>query len=141
MQLGDDEIQAILARLRGTVGSQVIQAGSIPDSSLSAWPDRVTDAVVIIRERRSHYLRRHPEVIGDEPLLIRALLDPDEIHSNATDARVAIIYRWVDDDYALRAPVWVSDRHDRQNSLLSLRRAGTEEVLKGRLMGRERWRR
>jgi len=95
--------------------------------------------MVVTRNRRTHYLDRHPEIIADEPMLLDTLLDPDEVHRNVTDSDIAILYRRIDCKHFLRAPIWISDRNDRQNSLLSLRRAGLGEVEDGRRKGRQVW--
>lgn len=71
--------------------------------------------------------------------MVRALLDPDEVRVNKLDPRVAIIYAELGDGFFLRIPIWVSNRDDRQNSVLSLRRARRREVDAGRSGGRQVW--
>lgn len=131
--------ERFLAELRNDEGPPVVRAGMLRRESFLSWPIRTTDEVVVTRNRRTHYLERHPEMIVDEPMLLVTLLDPDEVHRNATDVDMAILYRRVDREHFLRAPVWMSDRIDRQNSLLSLRRAGVKEVEDGRNKGRQVW--
>lgn len=109
------------------------------DDPLSFWPNHGTSEVIITRERRKHYLLRHSEVEGHELLLIRSLLDPSEIHFNKSDRQMAIIYQQMDDEHFLRVPLWISDRIDRQNSVLSVRIAKSEEVRAGRKSGRVAW--
>ncbi|MGC4190191.1 MAG: hypothetical protein QM589_03030 [Thermomicrobiales bacterium] len=54
----------------------VFFVGISPEGSLGAWPNRVTDEIVITRERRGHYLSEHPEVEAYEGLLVQTLLAP-----------------------------------------------------------------
>ncbi len=88
-----------LRQLRDPAGPAVVRVGRIPDDALAYWLDRVTDEVVITRERRRHYLDRHPEVEADEEVLIRSVLDPEEVHINRIDPRMTIIYCRIDDSY------------------------------------------
>lgn len=136
---GHSDAGALLRRLRSIAGKEVLVVGDVPSRAIACWESVATTRVVITAERRRHYLTRHPEVEADEPLLLRALVDPEQVHTNLLDPRMAIIYQRIDDDYFLRIPLWVSDRADRQNSVLSLRRVGREEVEKSRLLGRVRW--
>ena len=66
--------------------------------------------------------------------------DPHEVHRNKLDARMAILYREQESGYWLRLPVWMSNREDRHNSLLSARFAKQAEVYAGRISGRRLWR-
>lgn len=125
--------------LRDDNGPFIVVVGELPHGRLDHWPQHVTQQVVITRERRQHYLDRHPETVDDEFLMIQTLLDPPEIHVNKQDRQVAIIYAPMDGDRFLRIPVWISDRNDRQNSVLSLRRARPREVEAGRRAGRQVW--
>lgn len=131
--------ERFLAQLRDDDGPAVIRAGVLRRERFEHWPVRTTDEMVVTRNRRAHYLERHPEVIDDEPILLRTLLDPDEVHRNAIGLDMAILYRRIDDEHYLRAPVWISHRADRQNSLLSLRRARLIEVEDGKSKGRQVW--
>lgn len=78
-------------------------------------------------------------MIEYESFLLPALLDPDEVHCNAVDPALAIVYRRLSATHFLRVPVWMSNRRDRQNSVLSLRRARLSEVKEGRKRGRGVW--
>lgn len=132
-------LEALLTQLRLLEHLDVLLVGAIPPGALDFWRDHVTTEMIITGERRRHYLERHPEIFRDELILLLALIDPHEIHSNAVDERMAIIYRRIDASYYLRIPVWISNRQDRQNSVLSVRRARPDEVMKGRIAGRVRW--
>jgi hypothetical protein len=140
----DDEVPPdnarVLKDLRDDLGPEIVRVGSIPMEILRHWSSLTTLEVVITRERRTHYLARHPEILRDEPLLLDALMDPLEVHRNRLDERIAILYKEVDDGFYLRVPVWISDRTDRQNSVLSLRRARSRDVDSGRSAGRQVWR-
>jgi hypothetical protein len=135
-----DNLEDMLRRLRSLEPSNVLRIGNIAAGAIDFWSLRTTDEVIITGERRLHYLARHPEVLDDELLLLRALLNPEEIHTNAFDTQLAIIYHRVNEYYALRIPVWISNREDRQNSVLSMRRARYSEVERGRTLGRAVWR-
>ena len=141
----DDELPAVhalvLKELRDNSGPEIIRIGFLSHEILASWSERTTREVIITRERRSHYLARHPEVQRHEHLLLSALMDPLEVHRNRLDERIAIFYRELDDAFHVRVPVWISDRTDRQNSVLSFRRARTREVERGRAAGRQVWRR
>jgi hypothetical protein len=141
----DDDLPSdcarVLRELRDDLGPDVIPIGTIPAEILEYWPEAVTQKVIVTRERRRHYLDRHPEIVRDEPRLFAALAHPSEVHRNKLDARIAIVYFRIDSDFYLRIPIWVSDRIDRQNSVLSLRRARVREVESGRAARRQVWRR
>ena len=135
-----DPLDDLLKQLRSMDEFQILRVGTISSVAIAYWDVRVTDEVIITGERRRHYLTRHPEILNDESTLLRALVDPPEIHTNALDQRIAIIYQEINEQYALRIPVWISDREDRQNSVLSVRRAKLLEIERGRLQGRMVWR-
>jgi hypothetical protein len=137
----DEEGSNVLRQLRELGQRNVLLIGRLPVDCISSWPNLVTDEVVVTGERRSHYLLRHPGIAIDERRLPRTILDPDCVHANANDPRIAILYQAIDGDHYLRVPIWLSDRNDRQNSVLSLRRARRKEVEKGIAQGRQRWQR
>lgn len=131
---------ARLVSLRRLQDEDVFHAGAIPRAAIASWADAVTDAVVIPGKQRNwHYLVRHPEIYEDEALLLRTLVDPDEVHANKIDLRMAIVYKQIDQEYSLRIALWISNRIDRQNSVLSVRRAGIAKIQTGRSNGRRRW--
>ena len=135
----EHELTKFLAELRDPEGPIIVRAGILPLQPYLFWSDRVTDDVVVTRNRRQHYLERHVEIIVYEELIVPALLNPDEVHRNAVDTRMAIVYSRIDDVHHLRIPVWMSDRHDRQNSVMSLRLARQVEVEMGAKKGRSVW--
>ena len=130
----------VLQELRDDSGPDIIRVGVVPPEILAHWSNTTTLELIITRERRSHYLARHPEVLNDEPLMLDALMVPFEVHRNRLDERIAIFYRELEDGFYPRVPVWVSDRVDRQNSVLSLRRARAREIESGRSARRLVWR-
>lgn len=140
-QCGDvnDIIEGVLGLLRNDDGPAIVHIGSTIEEALTHWSDRSTLRVIVTRERRRHYLERHPEAVIDEATMIEVLLNPYEVHINKQDRRIAIFYAQLPDGFFLRIPVWISDRSDRQNSVLSLRRARAREVEKGRREGRQVW--
>lgn len=131
----------VLEELRDDRGPEIVRLGHLSADIIAKWTRTTTLEVILTRERRAHYLARHPEILGDEPVLLSALTDPLEVHRNRLDERIAIFYRDVGGGFYLRVPVWISDRTDRQNSVLSLRRARSKEVEAGRAAGRQIWRR
>jgi hypothetical protein len=141
----DDAFEAaharVLEELRDDTGSEIIRIGLLPIEILALWSETRTLEVIVTRERRQHYLERHPEVLRDEPLLLKTVAAPSEVHRNKLDEQIAIFYTEIGDGFYLRVPVWISDRVDRQNSVLSLRRARAREVEAGRAAGRQVWRR
>lgn len=133
------DLDRFLRELRDVYGPDVVRLGMLPQLPFVFWNFRTTDEVVITRNRRQHYLDRHGDMIEYESFLLPALLDPDEVHCNAVDPALAIVYRRLSATHFLRVPVWMSNRRDRQNSVLSLRRARLSEVKEGRKRGRGVW--
>jgi hypothetical protein len=120
--------------------NDVLPVGWIASSISQQWPDSTTRRLVIIGERYTHIIERHPEMSGSEASIIRALQDPDEVQRNKVDSRMALYYRAQSTGFWLRLAVWISDRTDRENSLLSARLAKQNEVEAGREAGRRIWR-
>lgn len=139
-----ESITAILARLREPSGSQVVSIGDLPTHIYDiGWPERVTGECVLIKERRRHYLEQHPDLNPDvcEPLLIRAIRWPDEVHRNVRDRTIAIIYQSLPglETPSLRIAMWISDDPELRNSVHSMRLARSKEILAGREAGRKVW--
>ena len=137
-------ISSCLALLRGKSGNQVVPIGAVSAEIFDlGWPDRVTNETIVIRERRQHYLRQHPDLEPDvhEPLLIRAILEPDEVHRNARDPSIAIIYQVIpeDSEHVLRVALWISGAQELRNSVHSMRLARRKEMCSGRETGRRVW--
>jgi hypothetical protein len=107
---------------------------------LKHWRDVQSDRVVLIGERYLHILDRHPEIAGREEQVIRTALDPDRVHRNRSDPRVAILYRMFEDGNCLRISMWITDEARFQNSIHSARLAREREVLLGVTQDREIWR-
>jgi hypothetical protein len=139
MDHDSESIDCIIQRLRDPLSPDVNHIRRMPRDRLGFWPYLVTNEVIITRERCNHYLLRHPEIERLESLLIRSLLEPSDIHVNRLDQQMAIIAQQLDGRRLLRIPLWISDRPDRQNSVLSSRIAGLEEVLNGRMSERVAW--
>lgn len=107
----DPESPSDLAiQVRRLERNDVLPVGWIDASIIQHWPDSTTRRLVIIGERYSHIIDRHPEVSGSEESIIRALLDPDEVHRNKVDSRMALLYRAQSTGFWLRLAVWISDR-------------------------------
>jgi hypothetical protein len=132
--------RALLQRLRSLRGDEVLIVGVIPAAALEAWPDRVTDHVVITAERRRHYLQEHPEVEELELLLLHTLFDPEEVHLYDPDKAVANLYRSIDTRNDLMVSVWISHESDKQNSLHSARIQHHRRRMNPRKKGRGLWR-
>lgn len=131
--------EALLSQLQSDSGSQVVRVGDAPRSSLSHWDSHTTQEMVITKPQRDHWRTRHPEVQVEEPRLVRMLTSPGEIHADRNDPRLAAFYEELPDGRFLRVSVWVSDRDDRQNSVLSMRYARLEEVERDRIRGLSVW--
>lgn len=143
-RLTPEHIANVLARLRDPDGGEVVPVGEVQAAIFDVgWPDRVTNECVIIKERRRHYLRQHPDLDPDlhEPLLIRALHLPDEVHRNARDGSIAIIYQTLSgtETHCLRIALWISHEADLKNSVHSMRIARRKEMRFGREAGRRVW--
>lgn len=137
-------IATCLGLLRAPSGSQVVVIGNLPPDAYDVgWPARVTGECVLIKERRRHYLAQHPEMdpAFHEPLLIRAIHRPDEVHRNVRDESIAIIYQSIagNETHCLRIALWISDDPELKNSVHSMRVARRKEVLAGREAGRKVW--
>jgi len=118
---------------------QVLAVNQLPQPVRQYWPDAVTAKVILMGERRAHYLTDHADIAPYEDRLRDVIANPDEIHRNKRDAQIAILYQRIDEDHWLRATLWISDKPGLQNSIHSYRLAGVEEVRKGRRSGRLLW--
>ncbi len=134
-----EDVERILRLLRDPTGPGIIPIGRIPSEALGHWPDRVTDEVVITRERRNHYLERHPDMLEFEGQIIRTLLDPTDVHANKNDRYMAIFYTLLDERLFVRVPVLISTSPDLRNSVMSARRSDRDQVEAGRRGGRLTW--
>ncbi len=137
-ELPPDE-RTLLRRLRSLSGTDILLIGVIPAVALDSWPDRATNFVVITAERRRHYLHEHPEVEELEPLLLRTLLDPEEVHFYNSDKAVANLYQSIDIRKDLMVSVWISHESSKQNSLHSARIQHRRRRIKSRENGRAVW--
>ncbi len=118
-------------RLKGLRHDDVVEIGRLA-SGVWRKVSGVTRQVVVTRERRRHYLERHPEVRELEGLLWDAIHYPYEVHRNKRDPQMIIIYVPVDGERFLRVALWISDNEKLMNSVLSARMARMKEVEKGR---------
>lgn len=118
---------------------QVLAVNQLPQPVRQYWPDAVTAKVILMGERRAHYLTDHADIAPYEDRLRDVIANPDEVHRNKRDAQIAILYQRIDEDHWLRATLWISDKPGLQNSIHSYRLAGVEEVRKGRRSGRLLW--
>lgn len=139
-------IATCLGLLREPAGSQVVVIGNLPPDPFDVgWPGRVTGECVLIKERRRHYLEQHSDLDPNvhEPLLLRAIHRPDEVHRNVRDQSIAIIYQSMIgigiETHYLRIALWISDDPELKNSVHSMRIARRKEVLAGRGAGRKVW--
>ena len=127
--------QAFLAALQALGHGDVLVVGSLRPAVVHAFASEVADnlEVVITGERRRHYLSQHPEMVSWEHLLRDALLDPDEVHRNRTDADVGIFYKQIGSDRYVRAVVRLQTKAGRRkHSLMSYRLARARELQAGR---------
>jgi len=87
-------------------------------------------AIVLIGNRRFHYLERHPEMYTWEEWLAATVLDPDEVHRNRHDSQVALFYRRLDGEHYLRVAVLMQpSKGALLHSILSYRLARVDEVI------------
>jgi len=133
------DFERVLQQLRDPKGPEVIPVGRILPVALGHWPNRVTDEVVITRERRNHYLERHPDMALFEAQIIGTLLHPTEVHANRMDPHMAIFCALLDDRLFIRVPVLVSTNSDLRNSVMSARRSDSDQLDAGRRGGRLVW--
>lgn len=131
--------RTFVRRLQSLGPSDVLPIRSLPDTVLSNWKDAVTSRVVVTGERRAHYLERHPEIRQSEGMLSEVILQPDEVHRNKRDFRIAIFYKRLSADRYLRVALWVSNHDGLQNSVHSFREARLRETLDGQKKGRVVW--
>jgi hypothetical protein len=130
----------LVLELRSMSDHEVLYLGDVDLGICHFWPGFTTQRLVVIGERRTHILTSHPELAGHEESIVRTLLDPEEVHRNKVDERIAILYRELPAGLWMRLPVWISNRDDRDNSLLSARFTKLKEVEHGRAAGRLVWR-
>ena len=129
----------LVSQLRMLGSNEVLLVGEIPPVAIEFWSNRSSSMAVIIGSRRSHYLASHSELEELEQILILSLLDPDEVHSNASDPLMAIVYRRLDSEFYIRIALLISEDAARQNSVISARLAREKEVERGRARGRLKW--
>jgi hypothetical protein len=143
--IGEAESWRLIAAKIDTLTDRkaVLQMGVLPEQLSQTvrqiWTESVTSQVVLTGERRAHYLERHAEMAGLESYLLTTLLQPDEVHRNRYDPRMAIFYKQIDIDHYLRIALWVSNDPTKQNSVFSFRKARTGEVERERKAGRVLW--
>ena len=122
----------------------VLEIGAIDKGIVRLWTREVARnrLVVLTGERRRHYLTEHPEMFDWEHLLIDALLDPDEVHRNRKDQRIAIFYKRVRPTRYLRVAVLMQEKRGAfKHSVMSCRFARHREIQNGRRYGRKVWKR
>ncbi len=129
----------LIDRIRLLGSGEVLRLGQLNQEIVRHWSqDEHNLDVVLTGDRRQHYIERHPDVLSVEQYLIDAVLDPDEVHRNKTDLRVAIFYKQVDERHYLRVAVLMQpERSPLQHSILSIRLASPKELRKGQ--GRSVW--
>jgi len=110
-----------------------------PREVSALWGYEHAAGIVLPRERREHYLWRHPDVRPYEGLLVKILSHPDEVHRNKDDAGVAIFYLRVGERFLRAAVAMRPYDGGLQPFLLSLRWARVTEVEKGKRDGRKVW--
>jgi len=97
--------------------------------------------LVLMGERRKHYLAEHREMAQHERELRDVVLNPDEVHRNRKDPSTAIFYRHLGADHYLRVAVVLQRRAgELKHSVFSFRLAKQKEVDEGRRTGRIIWR-
>jgi len=78
-----------------------VMIGESPGGSLTQWPDRVSDFVVVTRPARDHWRMKHPELLIEsiEHEIVRAVVDPDAVHKgqHLGQEYTAIYFRRIDD--------------------------------------------
>lgn len=136
---GGDHVETILRRLRAASRDDVVQVSATPRPLISAWP-KAHAIMAITGERRDHYLELHPEMSELEADLIRALIDPDLIYTDARDKGTAVVYRALPDAGYLRAVVRMSETEELYNSVITAYRRGIQDYHGHRGDGRLVWR-
>lgn len=132
-----EELRSRLVRLES---HDFLEAGPLPIQIRSAWQPVVSGIVVITGERYHHFIERHPSMAGAEASVILTLLDPEEIHRNKKDGRIAILHRRLGERTHARVALWLSDNPELHNSVHSARKAWDREIRQGRTGGRLVWR-
>lgn len=125
-------------RARALGKSDVATIGAVPRSVSQYWMP-VSEQVVLTGERRTHYLKKHPEMVSYEGMLLDVCQNPVEVHRDVRDARMAILYRALDGDRFLRVALWTTNIPGLQNSVHSYRLAKLAEIMTGRSRGRMVW--
>lgn len=115
--------------------------GDIHGPWTDAWPDMVTRQTVLTDERRGHVIEQHPEIGLYLDQLPELVTEPDEVHRNRIDPRIAILYRGAGEDLYMRAALWISDVRGLLNSVHSVRFARSSELDRARRQGRLIWKR
>ena len=116
-----EAVHESLWRLRTLRFDEVLYIGDLPSLSLTNWPNRITDRVVITAERRRHYLERHPDVEPCEDVPIEAVRDPDEIHRYVRDITIANVYRQIDEQHDIVASIQITHAVGMMNSVMTAR--------------------
>lgn len=97
--------------------------GNVPDGIRMLWENSVTTETVLTGERYAHCLVAYPEMLQYVARLPEIIIDPDEVHRNKKGARVAILYKSLDDEYYVRVALWMSFSKNKKNSVHSYRKA------------------
>jgi len=101
-----------MSRIEELGNSGVVVIGALREDIVGLWTADVSGncSVVLTGRRRAHYLARHPDMAIWERILLATLLDPDEVHRNREDPRVAIFYRLLYPGRYLRVAVLMQER-------------------------------
>lgn len=132
--------QAIMEHLEHVAPGDFVILGRTRPDAIANWSDRVTTQVIISGGARAHYRGRHPEVMDHEWLVVEAVLDPEEVHADASYERTSSFFKAIDDRYDLVVSVWISNDPHRLNAVKSARKQRVGDRKKGRALGHEVWR-
>jgi hypothetical protein len=121
----------LLDKIRELKDADVLLLGALSVEIVQLWTnDAGNQAIVLIGNRRLHYLERHPEMYAWEELLAATVLDPDEVQRNRHDSQVALFYKRLDEAHYLRVAVLMQPRKGVfKHSILSYRLARVSEVI------------
>ncbi|CAN5888726.1 hypothetical protein BH24CHL4_BH24CHL4_12260 [soil metagenome] len=86
-----------------------------------------------------HILSHHPEMAAHPQQIIATAVSPQEIHLNARDPQIAILYRLSPAGSLLRVTLWIPNDVERKNSVHSARFGHDSELVRGRRQERCVW--
>ena len=126
------DIENVTQSINALTGKNaVLEIGQMDFDLKQHYPNSLTNTTILTGERKEHILDSHPEMKDHFEILGKMLSGYVDIHRNTVDDQIAIIYLRKDEEFLFRIALWISDKTNFRNSVMSFRIARKSEYLKG----------